>query len=178
MLPGRSGHKDLPLYDVNGDGFLSPVDVLIVINAVNDGFVAPTIDVSLFQDTAAGGSNNDLLTANPNVVGELTQNNSSVTRLTAQVDGGARAAVDIETNGSFAFDTPLPLDGSEDGEHTLHFTAFQEEVILGTKEITFALDSVPPTATSQLTGVLRRSFSSFVLDFDDVMDATAFVGWG
>jgi hypothetical protein len=156
----------LPFYDVNGDAFLSPIDILIVINALNDGFVAPTIDVGLFQDTGPGvTNNNDLLTSNPDIVGQVTQIKSNVTRLTAQVDGGTRVDVSVAPGGAFSFATPLPLNGSADGVHTLRFTTFDDVVILSAEEITLTLDTVAPQVVSSLPTTVRQTFASLSLQF-------------
>jgi hypothetical protein len=166
QLPDRLGFEALPFYDVNGDLFLTPLDILIVFNALNEGFIVPTIDVGLSEDTGPGGvSNEDLLTSNPDIVGQLTQTKSNVTRITAQVDGGSRVDVMVAPSGAFSFATPLPLNGSADGVHTLRFTSFDDVVILSAKEITLTLDTVGPQVVSSLPTTVRQTFDSLSLQF-------------
>ncbi|MCB9872746.1 MAG: Ig-like domain-containing protein [Planctomycetaceae bacterium] len=151
LLSDRTGLEERPSYDVNGDGFLSPIDVLIVINALNSALVPPTIQIGLVEDTARGGTTNaDLVTAKSDVAGAVNIGGTHVTSVTAQIDGGERIDVAFESNGSFSFNTPLPSDGSSDGEHTVRFTAFDDVVILKAAELTFTLDTIAPNVPTQL----------------------------
>ncbi|MDA1056134.1 MAG: Ig-like domain-containing protein [Planctomycetota bacterium] len=166
-LPDRAGHEELPFYDVNGDGFLSPVDVLIVFNALNGGFVAPPIEVSLATDTAPGGeTNDDFLTSDPTVFGRIVGKSTESSKLTAQVDGGARVDVEFENDGSFLFSTPLALDNSADGEHTVRITALRGELIVNAREIIFTLDTLAPGIPSEVT--LNSTSDTGISDSDRI----------
>lgn len=56
---------------------------------------------------------------NPTIMGSVT----GVAALQAAVDSGALTAVSFDGSGKFGFTTALPLNGTADGSHTVHFRA-------------------------------------------------------
>lgn len=141
-LPDRGQHVDLPAYDVSGDGFLVPIDVLIIINALNQGFVQPTIDVGLQNDT--GRADDDGVSADPAVTGTI-DDVEGVARVTARIDGGEVTELDF-AGGDLLFDPALANDGSGDGEYVVRITVFDADVIVNAAEVTLTYDTQAPAA--------------------------------
>ena len=71
-----------PYFDVNGDSFHSAIDVLIVINALNNG---PLVDARLANDTGSGPNSNRDLVTNDFSVMESIRGRADV--LSAQIAG-------------------------------------------------------------------------------------------
>ena len=73
-LPPRSLHSGDPFYDVNGDNFLTPLDVLIVINAINNiGERQPTV-VGGLAPASDPNSNGVVLSGNVTIQGQTLSN--------------------------------------------------------------------------------------------------------
>jgi hypothetical protein len=61
--------------------------------------------------------------SNFTVTGKVTDNLPGALALQVHLDSGQSGPVTVGTDGSFSFLTSLPLDGSADGSHVLHFQA-------------------------------------------------------
>ncbi|MBI3467961.1 MAG: tandem-95 repeat protein [Planctomycetes bacterium] len=57
------------------------------------------------------------------VTGRVTDDASGVASTETQIDSGPFFPVQLDAAGNFRFDTTLPLDGSADGQHTIHVRA-------------------------------------------------------
>ena len=148
-------------YDTDGNGYLVPLDVLFVVNALNNSTAKDvfTFEGELVRDTAAGGAtNSDELTSNPRLKGHITSV-LGMSSFKAQVDGGA--VFDVPSNcGSFQFDPGLPLDGSADGPHQVQFTSVDPYGRQGVFDVSFTLDTLPPPLSLEIaseddTGVVE-----------------------
>jgi hypothetical protein len=81
---------------------------------------------------------------NVTVTGQVTDATSGVAALTAQVDGGAAAPVTVGAAGAFSFTTSLPLDGSQDGAHTIYLVGTDVAGNAASGDLSFTLDTIPP----------------------------------
>src|SRR5439155_11207225 len=69
-----------------------------------------------------------------------------IASLTAQVDDGTLIPVALDAAGRFVFTTPLALDGSADGSHTVHLQGLDAKgVPTQSADVSFTLDSTAPT---------------------------------
>lgn len=100
-LPPRTQHTDEPFYDVNGDNYLSPIDVLMVINAINK--------VGDYQPSIVGGLAPD---SDPNSNGVVLSNNVTILGQTL-----ASSAVEFSLEGSDSILTSVVAD--EAGRFTI-----------------------------------------------------------
>jgi membrane-associated phospholipid phosphatase len=83
----------------------------------------------------------DLFNTNVSISGAVTKTGS----IQAQVDSGPIESVSFDSNGHFQFTTALPLDGTADGVHSVHFTAAAKSgTATATAALTFTLDDQPP----------------------------------
>jgi PAP2 superfamily/Bacterial Ig-like domain len=100
-----------------------------------------TIAPRVFFDTDA-----DPTTAtNVSILGRVLDNLSGVVSLTAVVDGGSVVPVSFNSQGQFAFNTSLPLDGSTDGIHTVSLVAVDASGNSSTpSNFKFTLDTAAP----------------------------------
>jgi len=139
-----------PYYDTTGDDRLTPVDVLVIVNALNGGRAAPEFDVlGLTHDTAPNGkSNADGITFDGRISGHVSAP-LGLTSFTASVDGGAPIPVKSQC-GDFLFDAGWATDGSDDGDHTIRFTAAYQARFRATKDVTFTLDTSAPPLSLKL----------------------------
>lgn len=102
---------------------------------------APIIVVGLSNDT--GSSNTDAYTSDASLSGTVTDDLSGVTTLTASVNSGPPVAVDFDaTTGTFAFDPQFTDDGTDDGQHTVSFTAIDAAGNSATFDVMFTLDTI------------------------------------
>jgi RHS repeat-associated protein len=88
--------------------------------AATDSFTldtqAPTISL---PSSAPGGTT----ASNITIAGTVADNLSGVAALQEQVDSGPLVPVAFDASGHFSVTTQLPLDGTADGAHTVHFQA-------------------------------------------------------
>ena len=69
-LPTRAVGSSEPYYDVDGNGLHNPLDILLVINALNSR--KPTVAVELLNDTGVGlGASSDRITNDISVRGAI-----------------------------------------------------------------------------------------------------------
>ena len=86
--------------------------------------------------------------ANITVKGSVTDSTSPVATLEAALDGGTFTAVSVAgSNGAFQYATILPLNGTADGLHTIHFRATDRAGDVATLDENFTLDTIAPTIT-------------------------------
>jgi hypothetical protein len=79
------------------------------------------------------------------VTGRATDAQSGVAQVLVHVDTGADKTLTIDAAGNFSYTTSLPLDGSADGKHVLHFRAVDRAGnSSATSDVTFTLDTKPP----------------------------------
>ena len=159
---GRNGVRQLGdatgpverFVDTNGDGRASALDALVIINALGADSSPPVINVSLQNDTAPGGTNEDLLTFDARLGGTLVDR-IGVRELKVSIDGGAPVdATFSNTDGTFTFDPGLATDGSEDGLHTASLVATDaRDQRSDPVELTFTLDTIALAATLNLNPV-------------------------
>ena len=148
------------LIDTNGDGSVSPIDALLVINALDGDRQPPIITVGLLADTAPQGMfNNDGVTFSATLVGKVQDALTGVASLQAQVDSGPLVSVNYDPRlGNFTFDPSLSPGGIPDGEHTIHFHARDARGNLSPlTDVSFTLDTlapIPPAFALSLTSAL------------------------
>jgi hypothetical protein len=85
---------------------------------------------------------------NVSVTGQYSDTNSTITSLQAQVDSGTPSSATFDTAGHFSFTTTLALDGSADGNHTVHFQATDQAGKTASTAVSFKLDTRPPVVAS------------------------------
>jgi Bacterial Ig domain len=82
---------------------------------------------------------------NVTVIGQVTDNLSGVASLQAAVDNGPYQAVSFDAAGNFSFTSALPLDGTADGSHTIHFVGTDRVGnVSGPTDVAFTLETCPP----------------------------------
>jgi RHS repeat-associated protein len=84
----------------------------------------------------------------PTVTGQATDTLSGVASLAAAVDTGAFAPVALDAADHFSFTPALPLDGSADGTHVVHFQAADRAGnVSAVTNLPFSLDTTPPVVS-------------------------------
>jgi RHS repeat-associated protein/uncharacterized repeat protein (TIGR01451 family) len=97
--------------------------------------------------TVLSPANGALVNTNPTISGRVTDNQTGVARLQRQVNLGVWQDVPFDANGNFSFTTTFELDGSADNTHSYRFKATDRAGnVLRTGDMTFTLDTVPPSA--------------------------------
>jgi hypothetical protein len=114
--------------------------------------VAPTITIS---SPVSGLITN----TNVTIMGLVTDDRSGVASLQAAVDAGSFTAISFDASGNFSFATALALNGSADGNHTVHLQATDKAGNVTASNFSFSLDSVPPsiTITSPASGLTTNT---------------------
>jgi hypothetical protein len=111
----------------------SPVSTSFTLDAT-----PPTIVIT--NPTATVTSN-----VNITIEGHVADDLTGVASLTAAVDGSAAVPVTFDSSGQFQFSTPLALDGTTDGPHTVTFLALDNATNPSAPAIvTFTLDATKP----------------------------------
>ena len=95
----------------------------------------------VFDDPTSGTT----VISNLTLFGHVTDNNSGVASVQAQMDSGAPFGVSLDAFGNFNFTTDLALDGSNDGERIIHVRATDHAGNVTTQDFSFFLDTQPPT---------------------------------
>jgi hypothetical protein len=114
----------------------SPTSLTFTVDTKN-----PVINIA---SPAAGLVTNQNVT----VAGTLSDLQSDLATLTAAVDSGSFSNVSFNNSGGFTFTTALPLDGTADGSHTVHFKATDKAGNMSVvTDYTFTLDTIAPTVT-------------------------------
>jgi hypothetical protein len=114
------------------------------------GNVSPVTDLHFILATAEPAINISsppaalLTNQDPTIVGQVSGVASPSGTLTAAVDGGAAATVSLNANEQFSLPLTLPLDGTADGPHTVHFRFTTASGPSSTDDYSFALDTRPP----------------------------------
>ena len=109
----------------------------------------PIIVAALANDTAAfGGTNDDGLTFDATITGQVLGNLGSGSQLTVSIDDGAETVLPVEIDGAFTFDPGLATDGSDDGVYLAQFVVTDSNGISRSTEVAFTLDTVGPTAAT------------------------------
>jgi hypothetical protein len=85
-----------------------------------------------------------LTNQNVSVTGKATDGLSGVAALQAAVDNGAFAPISLSASGEFNYSTSLAVDGSADGNHTVHVRATDRAGNVGLSEVPFRLDTTAP----------------------------------
>jgi len=139
-LPDRSLFPEAPFFDVNGDDFLSPIDILRILNALEQDSEGPAITAQLARDTGRGGQTNaDGITSDGRITGEL-DDLTGITSFLAQVNAGPLFEVSISSLGTFEID-PGPLN---DGPQVVRLFARDGKQFSSNLQIPFVLDTVGP----------------------------------
>jgi methionine-rich copper-binding protein CopC len=82
------------------------------------------------------------------ISGQVADKLSGVGSMTGQVDGGAVVPVNFDSTGAFQFPVTLPIGGTADGPHAVHFQAFDKAGNASAiTTVSFSLDSTAPTLT-------------------------------
>jgi hypothetical protein len=131
----------------------------------NEGIVTGFISSNEYYANAQLGLSitspvNGLATkTNVTVTGQYSDTNSTITSLQAQVDSATPASATFDTAGHFSFTTTLALDGSADGNHTVHFQATDQAGKVASTAVSFMLDSRPPalSTSSPAPGVVATT---------------------
>jgi hypothetical protein len=113
--------------------------------ATNYAFTLDTTPPSLTLTSPPSG-----LTVNHDVTitGRATDALSGLASVQAGLDGAAYSAVSFNPDGTFALPLSLPLDGSADGAHTVHFRATDlAGNVSPVTDFAFTLDTTPPVVT-------------------------------
>lgn len=185
LLPDRVDHPDSPLYDVNGDGFLTGIDIIRVINALNEDDAPPTLTVSLGHDSGPRGTtDSDGISFTGLLSGEVTDDLTGISRFEYSVNGVDYLTAPFDSDGTFSFE-PTALG---EGEHTIMLRAsdglaqMSEAVpihfTLDTQAPSIAFDNSGPYVTRdnvQVTGQLTDDFAGVEsllaqIDLADVVD--------
>lgn len=148
-LPDRSLHADAPLYDVNADGFLSLIDVLLVINGLNEDVIAPQVTVSLQYDSAPNGvSDDDSITRAGVVSGSAIDDLTGIGSVQFSVNDGPFQSLDFAADGSFSSQPTLA-----DGVQTISVRAVDgRNMASPAVPLEFTFDSEAPTITLDTSG--------------------------
>lgn len=86
-----------------------------------------------------------LTNTNIQITGQVTDVLSGVASLAVQLDNGEFVNLPFDINNRFRFDTKLPLDGSNDGRHTVSIRATDLAGNVGLlSTVSFTLDTVAP----------------------------------
>jgi hypothetical protein len=112
----------------------------------------------------------------PTIVGQVSDALSGVSSLVEQLDNGTSAPVPFDPSGNFRFAPGLPLGGSADGPHTVHFIATDRAGNVSTPlSFSFTLDTVGPviTITSPAQNLVTAQDPTIL---GQVSDATSQVG--
>jgi hypothetical protein len=100
--------------------------------------------VMTIQSPSAGLLTNHDVT----VTGQAADVVSGVASVERQIDDGSFVTVPFDASGHFRFATGLPLDGSKDGQHTVHLRATDKAGNVSKLiDTSFTLDSQPPVVT-------------------------------
>ena len=118
----------------------------LLLPAGYPGSYQPTLQAALKRDTAPGNTTNgDGVTSDPTIAGTVdTSGGATVTSLAAQVDSGTSIAVSFDAQGKFTFNPGLALNGTNDGVHSVLFTATDSNQKTATANVAFTLDTVVP----------------------------------
>ena len=126
-----------------------------------------TLPPQVFFTSPAAGSASAV---NPAVQGWVVDNLSGVASLQAAVDGGAYAAVTLDSVGKFTFTPSLLVDGTADGKHVIHFRAVDNagnqgavvdfQFMLDTKAPVIAITAPAASAAIAAGAVLTGSVDS------------------
>ena len=104
-----------------------------------------TLDATAPTVTLSGPAANLLTNAAVTVSGQAADNLSGVATVEAQVDSGAFTSIAFDASGHFSFPLNLPLDGTADGQHSVHFRATDKAGNVSTPvNLTFTLDATAP----------------------------------
>ena len=96
------------------------------------GNASSVVDVAFTLDTQAPAIDvtspaPDIVTdQNVTVTGKLSDARSGVDALQMQIDAGSFSSATVDANGNFSITTSLLLDGTADGQHTVHLRASDE----------------------------------------------------
>ena len=85
--------------------------------------VTPPTDHQPPAVTLSGRTTGLLTNHNPTITGQVTDDVSGVASLQEQLDAGAFVPVPLDASGHFSVTTPLPSNGTADGNHTIKFRA-------------------------------------------------------
>jgi hypothetical protein len=115
-----------------------------------------TKPVITFTGAASGLLTNDNMT----LTGQVTDGQQKITSLTYAVDSGAFSSVPIDSSGNFTVPaTIFALDGSADGQHTIHVEAKDALGRTTQNDFHFTLDTTAPviTVTSPAANAVTKS---------------------
>ncbi|HUY88576.1 MAG TPA: DUF4214 domain-containing protein, partial [Pirellulales bacterium] len=141
FAPSSSGAGDGPhaltLEAGDAAGNTSSVDVAFTLDTI-----APNVNF-------AGPPGAQTINHNLSIVGQATDATSGVAALAAAIDGGAYSSVSFDSSGNFSYTTALALDGTADGEHTIHFKATDEAGnVSAASDFALTILTAPPTITA------------------------------
>lgn len=133
-------------FDTTGDGIVAALDALNAINGINGVETPPLIDASLEVDTAPAGTvNEDGITANAAIIGSVKDDFAVVASLQVQIDDRPLVDVPLDNRGRFSVDPEFLSDGSQDGLHSLTFTAIDGRSSAQVEStVNFFLDTTAP----------------------------------
>ena len=152
-------------------------------------FNKPFVDRQAPVITVQSPANGRLVNTNPTITGRITDNQSGVASLQRQVNLGVWQDVPFDANGNFSFATTFDLDGSADNTHSYRFLASdQAGNVLRTGDMTFTLDTVPPSAppaprllpasdsgVSQIDRITNVKTPTFLVDIEPGEQARLYV---
>jgi hypothetical protein len=133
--------------DPNGDGQAAISDLLQIVTDLRNGIGLPALqfDAALANDTAPNGAtNDDRLTSDAAVAGEILSGLTDGSRIVAKLDSRPLFRVMPDLDGAFRFHSGLANDGSDDGQHTLRLTLQNFGGPISTFDLTFTFDTVGP----------------------------------
>ncbi|HVX11566.1 MAG TPA: DUF4214 domain-containing protein [Pirellulales bacterium] len=146
------GHFSLPTsLTLNGtaDGqhvvHLRATDAAGNVSTSNFNFTLTTTAPTIMFTGAASGL---VTNTNLSLSGQVVDGTQAITSLTAAIDSGTSTNVPFNSSGNFTLPaTTLALDGSADGQHTIHVKATDASGKTMTATFNFTLDTVPPVIT-------------------------------
>jgi hypothetical protein len=104
-----------------------------------------TLDTAAPQVTLTTPASSAPANTNPSLIGRVSDATSGVAAVQAEVDSNPFETVSVDATGQFQFTPALPLDGSADGLHTVHFRAIDlAGNVSGLVSDTFTLDTRAP----------------------------------
>lgn len=102
----------------------------------------PTLSAELANDT--GTDDQDEITFDSSITGQVSDENSGLVELIATVDGGPIQPVSFDSAGNFFFLPQLAVDGTDDGNHVVDFFATDAAGNTQTFCVPFVLDTSSP----------------------------------
>jgi large repetitive protein len=149
--------------------------------AVSRSFVLDTIAPTI---TVTAPANGQTFSFNPTITGTIVDSGTGLALASASVDGGPPQTLNLDSQGNFSFIPPVASGGSQDGPHTVTFTAKDAVGNLAAPvTFTYNLDTVAPAITitsppNDVSGKTDPDFVGTVSDSGGVASLTVSINGG